>query len=106
MAITEDIEFALQQQAAFYKSHQWSLRAESFGKAYEETKDLSEEIRGKEVLDRFHSLYQEPLAALVEEAVRVFAGIVSKLPNWQIIPRGICDADGSCWSKRESSECA
>jgi hypothetical protein len=81
MAITEDIEFALQQQAAFYRSHQWSLRAESFGKAYEETKDLPEEIRGREVLDRFHSLYQEPLAALVEEAVRVFAGIVSKLPG-------------------------
>ena len=48
-----------------------SLRAESFGRAYKKTKNLPEEIRGKEVLDRFHSLYQEPLAALVEEAIAV-----------------------------------
>jgi hypothetical protein len=48
---------------------------------------LPEGIRGKEVLDRFHSLYQEPLAALVEEAVRVFAGIVSKLPRTSLKER-------------------
>jgi hypothetical protein len=87
MAITEDIEFAIQQQAAFYKAHQWSLRVDSFEKAHEETKDLPEETRGKEVLDRFHSFYQEPVAALVEEAVRVFTGIVTKLPGTSIKER-------------------
>jgi hypothetical protein len=87
MGIREDVEFALQQQAAFYKSHQWSLRTDSFFRAYEETKDLQEEIRGKEVLNRFHSLYQEPFAALIEEAVRVFADIVIKLPGSSIQER-------------------
>jgi hypothetical protein len=87
MGISEDVEFALQQQSEFYKSHQWSLRVDSFFKAHEETKDFSEEIRGKEVLDRFHSLYQESLAALVEEAVRVFTGIVIKLPGTSIKER-------------------
>src|SRR5579864_3921211 len=87
MGIREDVEFALQQQAAFYKSHQWSLRTDSFFRAYEETKDLQEEIRGKEVLNRFHSLYQEPFAALIEEAVRVFTDIVIKLPGSSIQER-------------------
>src|SRR5882724_4756478 len=87
MPVAEDIAFALQQQGAFYKAHQWSLRVESFGKAHEETKALPEEIRGQEILSRFHSLYQEPLAALVEEAVRVFAGIVSKLPGTSLKER-------------------
>ena len=87
MGIREDVEFALQQQAAFYKSHQWSLRTDSFFRAYEETKDLQEEIRGKEVLNRFHSLYQEPFAALIEEAVRVFTDIVIKLPSSSIQER-------------------
>jgi len=87
MGIREDVEFALRQQAAFYKSHQWSLRVDSFFKAHEETKDLPEEIRGKEILDRFHSLYQEPFATLVEEAVRVFTDIVIKLPGSSIQER-------------------
>src|SRR4051794_10649730 len=87
MAISEDVEFALQQQAAFYKAHQWSLRVDSFFKAYEETKDLPDEMRGKEILDRFHSLYQEPFAALVEEAVRVFTSIVTKVPGTSIKER-------------------
>jgi hypothetical protein len=87
MGIREDVEFALQQLAAFYRSHQWSLRTNSFWKAHEETKGFPEEIRGKEVFDRFHSLYQEPLAALVEEAVGVFTGIVTKLPGTSIKER-------------------
>jgi len=87
MGISEDVEFALQQQAAFYKSHQWSLRTDSFFKAYEETKDLPEEVRGEEIVNRFHSLYQEPFVALVEEAVRVFTGIVTKLPDSSIQER-------------------
>src|SRR6185312_1874766 len=87
MAIRDDVEFALQQQAAFYKSQQWSLRTDSFFKAHEETRDLAEEIRGKEILNLFHSLYQEPFAVLVEEAVRVFTGIVIKLPGTSIKER-------------------
>jgi hypothetical protein len=87
MAIAEDIAFALQQQGSFYKSHQWTLRVESFQKAHEETKEFPEEIRGKEILNRFYSLFQEPLAALVEEAVRILAGIVSKLPGSSIRER-------------------
>lgn len=44
-------------------------------------------IRGKEILNRFTSLYQEPFAALVEEAVRVFTSIVTRLPDSSIHER-------------------
>src|SRR6185437_9079048 len=87
MGISEDVQFAIQQQAAFYKSYQWNLRTDSFFRACEETKDLPEKVRGKEILNRFTSLYQEPFAALVEEAVRVFTGIVTKLPDSSIQER-------------------
>jgi hypothetical protein len=87
MGIREDVEFALQRQAAFYKSHQWSLRTDSFFKACEETKNLPDKVRGKEILNLFTSLYQEPFAALVEEAVGVLTGIVTKLPGTSIKER-------------------
>src|SRR5262249_42747631 len=68
MTTEADHSYELELKNRFYKGQQWTIRVNSFGNAYVQTKDLPDDKKRAAILECFE-LYKCELCCLIEDGV-------------------------------------